>query len=115
MSKESAENKHLSRSPKAMMDFQVTGRRPNAVRPTSPLITYLESIPPHERARMQNVRLSPTLGYQSGMRFPNAEQMLRYLKPSQWVVGTWPAESYRIQGFRRPITDEMFQAAQTSP
>lgn len=112
MSKEAAEMKALIRSPKALMDYQLLGKRPKAVQPHSPLITYLESKSPRARLEMRNVRLSPKLGYASGAAFANAEQLLRYLKPNQWVVGSWPAESYRIKSFYQRIDDALFQSVQ---
>lgn len=112
MSQHTTQLKHLARSPKAMMDFQMRGKLPNAVRPDSPLIRYLESISPRERINITNIRLSPSLGYQSGAQFSNAQVMLNYLKPSAWVVGNYPAESYRIKAFSKQITKDLFQAAQ---
>lgn len=112
MSKQNVEMKHLMRSSKAMIDYQVSGKLPNAVCPTSPLIIYLESINARERQRIMNVRLSPSLGYQSGAQFSNAQMMLNYLKPSAWVVGTWPAEACRIKSFNKMISKDGFDAAQ---
>lgn len=112
MSKRSAEMAHLVRSPKAMMEYQMTGKTPSAVQPSSPLITFLSSLSPRERQQMTCVRLSPQLGYQTGAQFHTAEAMLRYLKPSEWVVGNWPAESFRIKQFNKTITREDFMAAQ---
>jgi hypothetical protein len=82
MSKESVQMKHLMRSPKAMMDYQLHRKLPNERQPNSDLIKYLESIPPRERVEMIGVRLSPKLGYQSNAQFANAQLMLNYLKPS---------------------------------
>ena len=112
MSKYNEQVKKMMRSPKDLMDFQMTGRLPNAVQPSSPLITFLESLTPRDRLQMVGVRLSPKLGYQSGAQFGNAEQMLRYLKPRPWVAGSWPAESCRIKSFRATITKSDFEAAQ---
>lgn len=112
MSKESTEMRHLMRNPKAFMDFKLYGKTPEAVKPSSPLITYLESIPPRERVRITNVKLSPKLGYQSGAAFSNAQQLLQYLKPSAYIVGSWPAESCRIKSFTTRITDDIFRNAQ---
>ncbi len=114
MSKQSVEYKALARSPKAMMEFQLRGKMPNAVNPSSPLITYLEGISPRDRIAMKNVKLSPALGYQSGASFANAQMLLTYLKPKEWIAHkSWPAESMRLKSFNRRITDELFQQSQT--
>ena len=112
MSKESAQIKALIRSPKAMMDYQLRGKMPEAIRPSSPLITYLEKFSARERIEKKNVRLSPKLGYHSGAVFSNAQTMLMYLKPSEYLVGSWPAESARIKSFTTTITHELFDACQ---
>ena len=103
MSKESTEMKALMRSPKALMDFKMTGRKPKAVQPTSPLIILLESISPRDRLNIIGIRLSPKLGYQSGAQFHTAAQLLNWLKPNPWIVGTWPAESCRIKMFSQKL------------
>lgn len=112
MSKESAQIKRMMRSPKAMMDYQVSGKMPDVVAPSSPLITYLESVSPRDRVRMTSVNLSPKLGYNSGMQFHNAQMMLNYLKPAPWMSGSWPAKSLQIGSFRTTITDELFKSEQ---
>lgn len=112
VSKESTQIRHLLKSPKAQMDFAIRRKLPNTVKPTSPLITYLEAIPPRKRIEIKNVRLSPKLGYLSGAQFPNAQALLSYLKPSGYMIGSWPAESARIKQFSRPITDELFFSVQ---
>lgn len=112
VSKESTQIRQLLRSPKAQVDFALRRKLPTAIRPKSPLITYLEAIPPRQRIEIKNVRLSPQLGYQSGAQFSNTQSLLNYLKPSSWMVGSWPAESVRIKQFSRPITDELFNNVQ---
>ena len=112
MSKESTEIKYLMRNQKAMMNFQLHKKMPNATKPTSPLISYLESIPPRDRVNLKNVKLSPKLGYQSSLTFPNAQLMLNFLKPSQWMVNDWPAKQYQIKTFQKQITKEIFDSAQ---
>lgn len=114
MSKISTQIRHLMRSPKALVKFHSTGKLPNAVSPSSPLITYLESLSPRDRIKITNVRLSPKLGYQSNAQFASAQAMLNYLKPNAWIVGSWPAESCRIKGFTARITDELFNEVQSA-
>ncbi|TNC80805.1 MAG: hypothetical protein C9356_11825 [Oleiphilus sp.] len=112
MNKRNTQLKHLLRNPKAMSDYQLHGRLPKATRPDSPLIRYLESLSVRERIALRNVRLSPKLGYQSNTGFVNAERMLRYLKPNEWMTTPWPAESVRIKAFVGPVTDALFESVQ---
>lgn len=112
MGRYSTQIKKIMRSPQHFMKFHMTGELPNVIEPKSPLITYLESIPPRDRLHLKNVRISPKLGYQSSARFQNAAQMLNYLKPSAHMDYTWPAESCRIKSFSKPITKELFDSCQ---
>jgi hypothetical protein len=97
---------YLARNPRAYLQFQATGRLPATVRPSSPLITLLEAIPPRLRMQIRGVRLSPDLGYLNGMQFHTVEQLLRWLKPGaeMLVSESWPAESCRDKRFRRRLT-----------
>jgi hypothetical protein len=112
MSREHEQIKHLLRSGKAHIDFVTRGKLPKAVKPESPLITYLELKSPQERLKMANVRLGRSLGYESGASFTDAAALLRYLKPRAWMVGAWPASSYKLVSFNKKITDAIFYAAQ---
>ena len=107
MSKRDAEIKAMLRNPRKMVEFQMRGKLPDVIEPRSPLITYLEGMTPRERLSKQNIVLNPELGYTGRIQFRNAEQMLRYLKPSRYMSSTWPAESRRIKHFNTEITDEL--------
>lgn len=98
--------KYLATHPRAMSKYQTTGRSPRSVKPTSPLITLLESLPPRLRTQIRGVRLHPSVGYQCGHQFHTAEQMLRWLRPAREILEneSWPAESYRIKQFRRELS-----------
>lgn len=74
--------------------------------PTSPLIRLIESIPPKERGRYRNIRLSPALGYRSGARFMNAQHLLYWLKPHKRmpVGSSWLADQVKMQWFRKNLT-----------
>ena len=104
--------RHLSKKPSALLKYRQTGRLPRHQVPESPLITFLERMPVRELRKLQWVKLSPKIGYSTGMRFNSAAQMLRYLKPQSVMIGggTWPAESHRIKSFNRPVTPELFLA-----
>lgn len=103
--------RHLMRRPQAFMRHQMTGQLPRMIRPSSPLITLLESLTPHQRLRYRGVRLSPALGYHTGHQFHNAEQLLRWMKPcDQMIEGEpWPAESFRDKRFAKTLTLEDLQ------
>lgn len=97
---------HLARNPGAYLQFQTTGRLPATVRPSSPLISLLESIPPRLRLQIRGVHVGPNLGYLGGPQFHSAEQLLKWLKPAQemLVCQSWPAESRRDKRFQRRLT-----------
>ncbi|KZX78303.1 hypothetical protein A3715_10640 [Oleiphilus sp. HI0009] len=108
MSKHETQMREIMRSQKAAHDFLVSGKLPQTTTPCSPLISYLERIPPRERAVPRLVKLHPKLGYESVASFSSLQQMLNYLKPSNQVIGSWPAESRRNKRFNSQITDELF-------
>jgi hypothetical protein len=108
MSKHSVQMRALMRSGKAQMEYQARGIKPKVTEPVSALITLLESISPRKRVEIKNIHLSPKLGYSTGANFNNAEQLLRWLKPNNWMSGAWPAESYRHKQFIKPISMELF-------
>lgn len=112
MSKHSEQMRKLMRSPKAMMEFQVTGKLPSVDRLDSPLIRFLESLGAQKRLGIRPARLHPALGYDTNLTFNNAEQMYRWLKPSEYVSTAIPAESYRIKHFSRQITSDIFMSYQ---
>lgn len=101
----SEQMKYLARNPSALMKFEMTGRAPATVRPSSPLITLIESIPPRLQLEFKGVRVAPALGYQNGQQFHNLAQMLLWLKPRSKIVGnvSWPAESCRIKSFNKQL------------
>jgi|SRR5690554_781734 len=97
--------RYLATNPRAMMEFRATGRLPRMVAPQSPLITLLETLSPHDRQAMRGVMLHPSLGYLTSIRFHNAEQLYRWLKPApQMLEGeSHPAESYRNKRFNQTL------------
>ena len=105
----------LAKNPRDMMRYQTTGRLPQTKTPDSPLIRLLESIPPRERLRYQGILVSRELGYNANFRFTNAEQLLKWIKPSDRMFADepFPAESRQIAGFNKPLTIEDLKAACT--
>jgi len=98
----------LARNPRAHLRFQLEGRLPEVVKPSSPLISLLEAIPPRLRLEIIGVKVDPSLGYIGGGLFHNAEQLLRWLKPSNEMLArrSWPAESRRDKRFSKKLTLE---------
>lgn len=97
--------KYLATHPHAHLQFKATGRLPATVRPASPLISLLESIPPRLRIELRGLKLHGSLGYLTQMQFHNAQQLLHWLKPATEMLASesWPAESYRDKRFRREL------------
>lgn len=102
----------LARDPAAHARFVATGRLPRTVEPASPLIFLLERFSPRDRALIRGLRIGPELGYQGSRTFHNAEQALRWLKPQPRTLedDIWPAESWRIKHFTRPLHVEQLLA-----
>jgi len=111
--------RRLATDPVAHMRFAVTGRLPEIVRPQSPLITLLERLSPQDRSTIVGVLVTPDLGYIApGLRMNNAEQLLRWIKPSpeQFVDRPTPAESRRIKAFNGPLyLDDLLACATRYP
>lgn len=108
--------RELMRSPKAQIQHQLTGLPPRLITPDSPLIRLLEQCSVRQRIAIRGVTISPDLGYSSGPRFDNAEQLYRWLKPSAQMLEseTWPAEARRIKIFSRHLTEHDLKKACTS-
>lgn len=113
-SKINTQMKILMSNPKYYMEFHTMGKMPPVERISSPLITYLESKTIHERLSMSPARTHPTIGYIGTVEFNNAEQLYRWLKPSEWIgtANGCPSESRRIKSFNRVINDNLYNEAQ---
>jgi hypothetical protein len=100
--------RHLMRDPKAMMNFQATGKLPEPpADPKSPLITLLQSFYPTERARITRVIIDHRMGYQGRRTFANAAQALDWLCPPnrpQYL----PSESAQDKRFQKDLGVEEF-------
>jgi hypothetical protein len=98
----------LAKSPKAMMDYQATGRLPRMVSPSSPLIDLLERIGYRRLDRILGVRVGPELGCQRTHTFRSAAQLLKWLKPADQIVEgeSFPAEQHRIKNFQKTLTED---------
>lgn len=106
----------LMRSPTAMAKFQMTGRLPQGVVPTSPLIDLLERLGPGRLVRITGLRVGAALGYEGSRQFQTAAQAMRWLKPAQEVFGTFPAESWRNKRFQGPIyLEDLLECAASYP
>lgn len=105
---------HMLRNPKAMMDYQATGKRPQLAEPSSPLITLLLSISPNERRMITALRIGPGLGYTGNQLFQNAAQALNWLKP-QYVATSYPSESHQNKRFQQALTIDDLAACANVP
>jgi hypothetical protein len=96
--------RRLATSPADWARFLATGKLPRGVVPSSPLISFLERIAPRDLARISGVTIDERVGYQGSRVFATASHALRWLKPSPEVFGSFPAESWRIKNYSKPIS-----------
>lgn len=95
---------YLQRHPAAMARYLLTGKAPQMANPSSPLISLLRSVSPHDRLAIRNVTVCPALGYTCRFTFPTAQQALQWVCPSPPVpMANLPAESYRNKQFAGPL------------
>lgn len=94
----------LATHPAEMARFQMTGRVPRGVTPSSPLITLLERIGPRDLGRITGVTVDERLGYAGSRTFQFAAQALRWVKPDAEVFGSFAAESWRMKAFAKVLT-----------
>lgn len=90
----------MLRNPRAMMEFQATGRLPqlpDRERP-SPLAALLLSLSPRDLAQIRNVSVGPDLGYCCRRQFPTAQAALNWLYPAH-ASGPTPADAHRDRRF----------------
>lgn len=100
----STQLKLVASNPSAMSRYRLTGRLPEGLKPESPLITLLESIPSRDLLAIRGVVVDERLGYKGSRTFNTAGEALRWVKPSQVVFGSFPAESWRLKSFRPPLS-----------
>lgn len=111
--------KHLATNPKAMMDFQAKGKLPTLREALeTPLLRLLKKVPYRARTRIEGIRLSPKLGYQSNAEFRNAEMLFKWLggygQLGQWE--TLPSESMAIKTFNKALSlDDLKAHARSFP
>lgn len=103
----------IATRPHLYAQWQLTGRLPSLSAPRSPLVDILGKISPRDRAAMLGFTVSPSLGYNGSRQFPTAEQALRWIRPHSQMMAheSWPAESWRMKNFQRPLYIEDLLAA----
>jgi hypothetical protein len=99
--------KRIATHAKSAFDFQMTCKVPSMTTPTlSPLWVLLKSLPPRLRLDIKGVRLNPSLGYNNGQQWHNAEQLYNWLggdnKRGGWESS--PADSYLDRRFTKKLT-----------
>ena len=92
-----------------MNRFLDTGDIPFVAKPTSPLITLLESLNPRERSRIIGLQIGPALGYSGSRQFHTANQALNWLIPTN-AGSTPPSQSWQDRRFQKCLTIEDIQA-----
>jgi hypothetical protein len=93
----------LATRPSAWIRFQTTGKLPQGVKPKSPLITLLKALSPRDLETIRGLRIGPTLGYNGAHTFTFARQALRWICPSDEVFGAFPAQSWQLVNFQKPL------------
>ncbi|EGQ7973644.1 hypothetical protein I7Z51_002569 [Vibrio parahaemolyticus] len=97
----------MLRNPKQLIKYQMTGRLPRVSdAPATPLRDLISNIPPRLRLEFKGIRLSASLGFNSGAQFHNLEQLYSWLGADQKLIGsaTMPYMSWRIAAFNKPLT-----------
>lgn len=110
--------RRLATNPAALIKFQSSGRLPQSIRPTSPLIDLLVALNPRDRMSIVGLTVDSGLGYQGSRQFQTAEQALRWIRPdTEMLEGeSWPAESWRIKAFRGPLhIEDVIERASAVP
>jgi len=90
---------YMATHPVDMIRFQATGKMPRGVEPHSPLITLLESIGVRNLGHIIGLTVDSRLGYSGQRTFSTAAQALHWIKPTNEVFGSFPAEEWRIKNF----------------
>jgi hypothetical protein len=93
----------LATRPAAYADFMTSGRLPRGTTPAGPLVDLLNHIQPRYRAHIRGVTIGPARGYNGSHRFATAEQALRWVCPDNEVHGSFPADSWQLKTFHRPL------------
>jgi len=110
-----AQIKKLISSPKAMMDFHLTGKLPALpADPSSPLITLLKTFHPSERLRITHLVIDTRLGYQGRFTFANAAQALNWLCPAN-RPHSLPSEAAQDKRFNKVLGIEDLLSHATIP
>ncbi|WGK63429.1 hypothetical protein QAO71_17970 (plasmid) [Halopseudomonas sp. SMJS2] len=107
---ESSRIKEMLRSPKAMLQFQLTGQLPSLPprEKPSPLAALLLSLSQRELLLVRNLMVGPDLGYQGQRTFANGAQALNWVYTKHASQHT-PADSWRNRRFEqlsKPISLE---------
>lgn len=97
----------MMRSPKMMMDFQVSGRLPREVKaPASPLLELITKIPTRLWSQFLGVKINPLVGFNGNRQFHTLHQVAVWIGHNKTTIGNQrlPYESWMIRGFRKQLT-----------
>ena len=96
---------YLARNPRALLNYQRTGKLPDMRVPTSPLITLIDTIPRRYHGLIRNVTIGPTLGYSRRWHHVTLAHALRWLRPdSPTPIDSVASERFRIKGYQKSLT-----------
>lgn len=93
----------MATHPQEYVRYLQTGRLPQGVRPSSPLVTLLKALGPRELTGLIGVTVDSRLGYTGSRRFQTAAQALHWVAPSEEMFNGFPAESWRDKRFNRQL------------
>jgi hypothetical protein len=91
----------MMRNPRALINYQITGRLPAipCLESPSPLAQLLLSIDPRDLLQIGPANVGSALGYRCRNSFRNAQQALNWLYPAHSNESSSPANSYRDRPF----------------
>lgn len=98
--------KTISRKPKAMMDFLLSGRLPTERPcPSTPLRELIETIPVDFWDHINGITLNPSLGFSSNMQFNNLYQLATWLGYNKTSMHNqrMPYQSWKISNFKKKL------------
>lgn len=108
--------RRLATNPRDYVRFVTTGRVPQGVRPQGALVDLLKALDARDLAGLLGVTVGKSLGYEGSRTFATGLQALQWVAPSAEVFESFPAEAWRIKGFKRRLTlDELIACCKQAP
>lgn len=114
----SIEMRHLTRNPKEMARFNMTGQYARANRTeATPLRNLIEKIPRSQWCLYKGIRLSEKLGFRSSQQFHSVDHLYCWLGGNSMVVGNrqMAYQSYTIRSVREVTLEDFTAHCSTAP